>query len=332
MAKLRKDYSVRSANVPVKAALSQYRANRDLNMYRGMIYRVYYTDDPENTTSGSQNPQVVYDVILTSGPLEGQILTNVKTASSLGGQFNFEEIVFRKASRPFSGQLRVPLNQQDGDVVYIQFVCGNLSSPVIVGAGAHPLDVTNTGATSEDGPRRVVEYNGVNTLIDKNGNWILTRKGGAYDDVADYFTPNARDTIEAQIQLLHNQINRNVGAGTITEAMDGNAQKYTLMMKNGLTITFDGQGDQVTIVTKGGATLTIDGNAGTIKAVDNAGGTLKISGGKVGLGASSAEVVNLIYQLAQALATDLGNLGYPLVNQATYQQIASLAQGIEGGI
>jgi hypothetical protein len=306
------DDSILSANQSRKHLMEKNRIDNKDMLCRGMVLKVNYVDDKLNLTSNTQNPEVTYDVILSSGPMEGQILSNVRKMGILGGQYNFSEIVLRQASKPFSGTGAKDFNNQDGDIVYVLFVNGNLSSPAIVGLGNHPLDATNTGATKTDGPRLIEQFNGVNTLIDKNGNYTITRKGGSYDAVKDAFVPVDAGN-EAQIKFTSNKMTLSSNGQMVEQVIDGAAQKLTVTMQSGVTLTIDGAGNSITIK-------------------DSGGGTLKIANGKVGLGGSSAEVVDLISQIAMALTQSLGNLGYNLSNAATFAQIQAKADGIKGGI
>ena len=278
MAKVRTDQSVMSANTPARSQLSEERANRSTEMHRGMVFRIYYTDDPKNVTKNSQNPQVTYDVILISGPMEGQIIPNVRSASSLGGQYNYSETVLRKASKPFSGPGAVPLCKQDGDIVFIEFTNGLLSAPVIVGSGAHPLDKANTGAKKADGPYMVSEYNGVKTLIDKNGVFTLTRKGGQFDATQDFFIPAAGGN-EAQLKLEKEKLS--TSAKEVSIALDGTAKKISMVTPGGVTITVDGEGKKVTITAKGGS--------GEVE-IDGASGKISLKGDLVDIGAAASSL------------------------------------------
>ena len=89
----------------------------------------------------------------------------------------------------------------------------------------------------------------------------------------------------------------------------------------------------------------LDGNSDSIIAEDSAGAKLKISGGKVGLGTSSAELLEQIsLQLQElitwtntvaAVHTHQGNLGYPTTppTQATgYTNLGTQLTTIKGKV
>lgn len=349
MGKIRTDYSVQSSNLPVKRELAYNRANRDQNTHRGMVIDVLYVDDPRNPTRNSQNPQMVYDVILIGGPREGQIIKNCRSMNALGGKSNYAETVYRKASKPFVGVGALRLNQQDGDIVYVEFVDGDQSAAVISGLGNHPLDKDNTGATKSNGPRMVWEYNGVFNEVNKNGELTIRRKGGTYKSPDDFFEP-VKTGDEVTIQLKKNQLVQTVAKDAIKNDMDGNTESMTITFKSGMKVTIDGKNDVVKIESKGGAKATIDGKTGEVHLKDNGTGALRIKGSKVALGASSAELLQQIsdtldklktfFQNVDATHTHIGNLGYPTllpVETAQFIQVATdlgtikgLVDGIKG--
>ena len=297
---LRRDGSIRSANVPSYDKLAQNR-QKDYGLYRCMVMEVYYTDDPKNKTF--QNKQVTYDAVIIGGAKEGQIIKNIKAGSALGGEYNYSEKIYRKLEAPLSGAGKKAMAEQKGDIVYVEFLQGDPSAPVIIACGTSPLDLEKTGATKADGPRWVEEYNGVFKKIDKLGNLSIWIKGGIFDEEKGILVPT-EDPVQYAIQDEY----------SVAE------EKHTQTFKSGLKVETDGLNDKVVITTKAGAKVTVDGKTDTVELKDKGTGKLKITGNKVAIGANGIEVLAKLVESLTELATvfgtvkdhmHLGNLGYP---------------------
>ncbi len=305
---IRRDGSVQSANLPSKNNLMSERENVDHDMYRGMVVEVFFTDNNDNLTF--DNKQVTYDVLILGGTKEGTIIPNCKLANFLGGQYNYHERVLRKAENPFNGNTKRRLSEQKGDIVYVLFV-GKTSNPVIIGLGTHPLDKTTTGATLSDGPIWVQEFNGINTKIDKNGNYELVKKGGVFNSDKGYFVPADRSTEEENGEATAETFQARVkfsGGIMLWEdpkssiTLDKTNQTYKLLIgEKNVSLFMDGVNDSIKLLTQGTAELNLDK-------------------GKVALGASGTELLQKISDQLQELITlftavsihtHLGNLGYP---------------------
>jgi hypothetical protein len=335
---IRRDGSIRSANLPAKDLLKANLVEIDHNIYRCLITKRYFTDDKKNATF--QNKQVTYDAVILGGPKEGQTITNIKLAAHLGGQYNYHERILRPAQDPITGRGAVPLAEQKGDIIYVAFV-GKTSNPVIIGLGTHPLDLDTTGATKDDGMRYVEEYNGIFRSINKDGEFEFIRKGGVYNEDKQYFVPADRSEEEQNgsetpekfqarlkfsdgLMLWEDPVNSSLfdklnkkhtliigkdldangaeqGPPAVSQVIDGVAESITITTKSGLVIAIDGQNDKVEITTKGGSLLKVDGTSGEIQLKDNDGAALKLSGGMVGLGSASAELLDLFDQTLDAI-------------------------------
>lgn len=288
---IRQDGSVRSANTPAKRTLAAENVEVDNGMYRCMVIEVYYTDDEKNLTFN--NKQVTYDCLILGGRREGQIIANCKMSNLLGGQFNYHERILRKAESPFNGQGAVEPGRQKGDIVYVQFL-GKTSNPIIIGLGTHVLDETATGAIIEDGPVDKYEYNGVNTTINKNGEWEFVRKGGTFNAEKGYFTPADRateDGLEEPEQLFQARLKFSdnimlwedpvssiefkrdeklwthiVGKeeSVYKETIDGNAEVLKRVYKSGIEITEDGGSDKIQFKLASGTLIDVDGAGGIV--------------------------------------------------------------------
>jgi hypothetical protein len=297
MARLRLDGSVYSENTPSEDFEPRYNY---YGIYRVLLTAVHYTDDAKNIFGKTQTPEVTYDGVIIGGKDEGQQITNIRDAYSATGEIdNYSERTYRVCSRPLTGTNSLPVNQQDGAIVYVAMLAGNKAFPVIIGAGKSGLDVDVTGATRAESPRRIWEYNGVFFQIDNLGQLTISRKGGALNSLTRVFTP--ADSNEISLQWAQNQ-------------------KMSLTFQNGMSFVLDGSQDSATVKTAGG-------------------GELKLQAGKVALGTAPTETLAQISASLQDLITfanseanhvHLGNLGYLTSNPTTFANWTALASGLSG--
>lgn len=361
MSNYRFDGSVESTNTPTPQNTFH---RKDTAIYRCLITNVIYANDPKNITKNSQNSQVLYEAIILGGFKEGQIISNIRPMSLLGGKYNFEEKIYRKTSKDL---LKDRLNTHDGDVVYVLFNQGDPSAPCIIGCDKSFLNKSSTGSNIETGPQLVQQYNGVLTNINKDGEFTLTRKGGTYDTVKDYFVPidgveensqpdeNA-EPFQAKLQFSNNKMLwEDPQSGILFEKTE---KRYTLKVgktdeetpKDIYTEVIDSVNKKTTKTWDQGITIVEDSQNDTITFTTKAGGKIKIQADKIAMGASSAELLQQISDALQkhidwanntgAVHTHLGNLGYPTsapVETAQYIQLAtdlttikSLIDGIKG--
>lgn len=275
--KLRSDGSVQSSATPTPENLR----SQDFALYRGLVTRIIYVDDPANITKNSQNPRVLYECIVLGGFASGQVISNCRLSSDLGGESGYFERTLRAASNSISGGR---LSEADGDIVFIQFVQGHTGYPVIVALdhGIHTAD--KIGAKLSEGPRSVRQFNGVRETINKDGELILQVHGGSAVSEKGRFDAAATPLV------------------TTTVSKD---EKLIRTFKSGLNITEDGVGDKVTITTKSGVTVTIDGagnkvilaKGATIIELDGNGDKISLKGGFVDLGASVSDFAVLFNEL-----------------------------------
>ena len=227
--KHRHDGSIQSSATPTHDNTGR---ESDTALYRCMITRVIFVDDPNNITTNSQNSRVLYEAVVLGGFSSGQVIPNCRLSSILGGDFNFYERTLRAASKDVS---KTRLSNNDGDVVYVQFIQGTTGYPVIIALDEGLNTGANTGAVAADGQVLRWQYNGIFTEIDKNGNFTWIRKGGTFDAAKQFFTPATVEEIKTKVE----------------------SQKITITFKSGMTITLDGEADSATILTAGGAGIKV---------------------------------------------------------------------------
>lgn len=338
MGRIRQDGSIQSANTPDGRFLAKNRIDRDYAIYRCMISKVNYIDDPQNYTF--QNKQITYSAVIIGGKKEGQTIENIKSSNQYGGEHNFYERVWRQIEPNTKGIGEKPIAEQTGDIVFVAFIQGDTSAPVILSGGTQPLDEDSTGATRADGHRLRSQYNGVFEEINKDGEWEFTRKGGAYDDVKDFFTPQDKQEspeeeklFEARFKFSKNSMlwedpqnsitflkkekkyTLQVGENTIKEEFDGTAEKTTRTFKSGMVVEMDGKNDKITATMGSGTTMSIDGKSnkitidagGTQIVIDGNSGKIELKGDMIDIGKSVSDFAVLFSELMTAFNTHTHN-------------------------
>lgn len=274
------DGSIQSSNTPTwdKTGLKR----EDYAVYRCLVTQVLYVDDDQNISKNSQNPEVLYEVVILGGAPSGQTLSNCRLAGYLGGDTNHSERTLTATSKDISD---VRLEDNDGDIVYVQFNQGHDAYPVIIGLAKGLHDTT--GAALADGPRLLDFFNGFQTNINNKGEYSRTLNGGS--------TSNGRFT---------------PGTSAILNETWSQDEKLTRTYKSGLVVTEDGANDKVAMTTSGGASVTLDGKGMTISIkagstevlIDGNSGNIALKGQTVDLGSSTSDFVTMFTALASAWA------------------------------
>lgn len=275
----RKDGSIQSTNVP-----TPYNMGRrdDNNLYRAIVTEVIYTDNLKNITRGSKSPRVLYNCIILGGFLSGTQISNCRLAPHIGGDFQFYERVLRPCSESVS---KKGLMDQDGDIVYVQFIQGHSTFPLIV-AVDDSFDTTSyglMGATSEQGRGLRSLFNGVYEEITEAGNYKKIY-GYDLDGKGEHF-------LTEMVDLENKNYTKLYGSGlSVTEDVGGDL--YHVQTESGLELTVNGKNNQIIIKTPS-AELIVDGNSGKIS----------LKGQFVDLGESVTDMVTKYIELATAFAT-----------------------------
>jgi len=312
MAKLRSDGSRQSANAPDSRFLLKNKTQRDFGIYRCMITKVHYVGDSENFTF--QNQQVTYSAIIQGGDKEGQEIENIKSTDRFGGQYNYSERIWRPINYKSSGLSNKSFSENEGDIVYVSYIQGDTTNPIIIAGGVQLLDLDSTGATRSIGPILKEEYNGVLKHVNKDGEFSLIRKGGVFQSAEGYFLPQdkapgtTKDVFEAKMLWTENSMwwgdpqtyleflktekksTLSVGNGEIVQTWDAGNNLLTIVFKSGLTITANGAEDKAHISLASGDVLEIDGATNKIT----------LSSGFIDLGQLVTDFSLLAFQLISA--------------------------------
>lgn len=235
--KQRWDGSLQSANTPTYQQPGVPR--EDYAIYRCMVTKVFYVDDPGNITKNARNPCVLYEVVILGGAAMGQTLFPCRLAPSLGGNNNYEDYTLQATTKDIS---KVKLSDHDGDVVYVQFNQGHDAYPVIL-AGDKGINDVFSGTTASQGPRHIRQYNGVYQEINNQGEFTLKRKGGTLNNGS--FNPS--NGIEGILQFLKDSVRLGDDSSslTLTKSIDD----ALLKTKGGAE--FHAKGDKISLGAQG---------------------------------------------------------------------------------
>jgi hypothetical protein len=274
---IRPDGSVRSSNIPSKKSFFKNEYQNSSNIHRGIVVGVLYADDPKNVTVKSENPVVLYEVLVLTGELAGQMFTNVRKMENLGGEYSYSEHVLRAMAEntEFSGAGGKKVKETQGDVVILGFLGGQKRNPIILGGEKSPKN-SDTSAKKADGPRKIEEYNGIRTEINKDGEFKLVQKGGSFQAKEGFFKPNERSSdYESTIEMKD--------------------ESLIIVFKSGMRIVMDAKNDSVILETKDGSNITVEGNK------------ISLSGSSVEVGSSAAFSAVLFENLQAAFNTHIHN-------------------------
>lgn len=331
---------------------NQLRGNSDagyynrFGLYPGIVKKVVYTDDDENT---SGDIEYVVNIL-------GQDYPGVSDIRHAGGIHN-SHIRVRKgvdstrmgaasamsmsALNP-SGSCSLP-EDLDGDAVWCLFIRGNSEFPVIIGSRRSPREAENPDyvePTESEGVFERYEMNGVEFLIDKDGNFTVSQVGQKNAKLAGAMygsVPKVPPFIENPEAIFP-------VPSVVTFGYNGDFE--VSINEDQLRMTFTKSSNSWEVVAGFGATISVDGTTDAITASTATGSTLKLANGQVGLGSSGGEVVDLLAQVTDQLidtmtklSTTMGNLGFPISTAADFTAminkmvpIKSKIAAIKGGI
>jgi hypothetical protein len=285
--RIRRDGSVQSQGTPT---WSNAGRKEDNGLYRCMVTKVVYVDDPANITKNAANARVLYDVVVLGGFASGQVISNCRLSSDLSGPENYWERILQASSKDVS---KTRLEESDGDIVYVQFIQGHTGYPVIV-ALDNAIKISAIGAKKADGPRSVRQYNGVKEEINKDGELTTSIHGGTATADKGAFKAASTPLVTTKVSK-DEKITTTFKSGMVM-VQDGKSDKYTLTTQGGAIVEVDGKGGKITIK-KGSTTIEIDGN----------GDKISLKGGFVDLGASVSDFAVLFTELLTAFNTHTHN-------------------------
>lgn len=192
MSRYTEDGGVIPSGVPIVQRNSQEH-NKLFGLYRGIIIRTVYPDDPQNSTG----ERVEY--IVRVGRQDYPNAINMRVG---GGINNFNERIRKGSERSFTGKLdRSTYNENlDGEIVYVLFLEGYGNVPIIIGGDNHPRQASYKKFSKKDGRFDFTEFEGVEFLIDKSSNYTIKHVGRKSPD-GSILNPEA---VDSQIKMHGN--------------------------------------------------------------------------------------------------------------------------------
>ena len=329
--KYRYDGSVQASATPTYQNAGR---KEDYATYRCVVTKVLYVDDANNITINSTNPRVLYDVVVLGGYAAGQVISNCRLASDLGGESGFYERVLRASTSDVSVSR---LSDSDGDIVLVQFVQGHTSYPMIVALdnGIHTSD--KIGAKLAQGPRLLREYNGIRETINNDGEWKHEVKGGTAVKEKGNFKA-------APIPLVTREIKKEETMTTTFKSgikfhVDGPKDRATATFKNGIVLDIDGILDKVNLTTKEGCIVDVDGKNAkitltykeTIIELDGKTEKISLKGKYVDLGAAVSDFAVLFNELLNTFNSHTHNYiapAHPAGSTPTTPPTAPMMQSV----
>jgi phage gp45-like len=104
-----------------------------------------------------------------------KILATCRVMNRYGGVFNYEDVILRGYKTDDKPDKIKNFSSKAGDIVLVAFLNGESREGVILGGMHHTARKTDLKA--EDGPQYKSEFNGIETSINKDGEYKLIFKG-----------------------------------------------------------------------------------------------------------------------------------------------------------
>ena len=347
------DGGVISNKVPMGQKDAQERF-RMFGLYRGVVLRTVYPEDPENTNKN----RVEYVI-----KVGGQEYKGARNLHDGGGVYNYEERIRKHTEKSFKNKLAKSSYDEDldGEVVYVMFLEGHGNVPVIVGSAEHSKHAQYSKPKRSDGIFDVEEFNGVEFMVDKDSNYTIKHVGrkdpnekiqntAAVDSTItmhgngdiEFNTHGTGGTSDLGMKFTKEDKKVRLHAQNNIATMDADGvviqdkNSNIIKMESG-KVTFTIAGDakmdasgKAEVVAGGDATLTAGGNvgltaAGALNMAANGGTSTMTGSGGVNVGSSGSvtKVDGSVVLLAGGgvpvarlgdLAIGVGNLGAPVLS------------------
>lgn len=354
----RPDGSFQTENLPSR---TNRRTQPEHGIHAGMVVEFYDTLDPLNKSSRdgtSFGKEVTYDVIITGGEYDGAVFYNVPMAKQFYGTNNYHEITLKSSIHPLlldEGNefnfIGVP--QRNGDRVLIQFLSGNMSAPIITGILTHPDNPYEEKSIVELGQVKRSSFNGVREEILGDGEYLWAKGFGEFLPYP-VITPNVNNLLQpfiheyVPVPTLEDSITVSASAGALGVSYSIDVSVVPLAVVT-TSVSIDGVLDTIELSTAVGSGLSISGLTDTVELSTLVGGGLSISpleisltnligagltinaAGQITLGNPAVELMDLLVQLVQSLATaTYSGFGAPGSNVADLTLLLAQFQLLKG--
>lgn len=270
--------------------------------------------------------------------------TNARLMTRFGGVYNYEDFTLRgyKSDRDISEI--TDINIKPGDLVVVVFLNGNPTDALIIGALRHRARQHELKA--DDGPQYKSEFNGIETFINKDGEYRLTFLGQPTNIAKLNEKPKKpiekpqRDKETSGSYVLLDK----TGSIEINDVStkDGGNQMLRIDKKGG-TIKIKSGSIDVTL-TKKQEKVDVSCKTVDVKAKDlftvstkdtniKSSSSVKINSPKIAIGKNGVELLDQIFQLVEAIGmlTPISPMGPCTAMQAAPQwsQVKQVQQKIK---
>lgn len=269
---------------------------------------------------------------------------NARLMTRFGGVYNYEEFTLRgyKSDRDISEI--IDLSIKPGDLVVVVFINGNSSDALIIGAIRHRTREHQLKA--EDGPQYKSEFNGIETFINKDGEYRLTFLGQP--------TNLSKLNEKPSKQIDKPQRDKNTTGSYVLMDKTGSIEINDVSTKDGgnQMLRIDKTGGTIKIksgsiditLTKKQEKIDVSCKTVDIKAKDlftvstkdtsiKSSSSVKINSPKIAIGKNGVELLDQIFQLVEAIGmlTPISPMGPCTAMQAAPQwsQVKQVQQKIK---
>lgn len=291
------DSSIWKSNAAYAAA-----DKKDTSVRVGMVREIVYDD------AGAQTKYLVEVFDKTN-----QMPVLCVRLDKVGGAFNYEE--YTHVNNPVDERNLSSGSKygvRTGDVVLVAFANGDSREGFILGGIRHPARKEKVGKAS--GQAYMAEFNGMNTSINKDGEWKLTFRG-VPTNFSKLSTPSTgadvpEPTYNDSVGTSYMQFDK-TGSWTLSDSSQQKPQSIKIDKPNGkiiitsgaVTITMDKNAELTAMVTKD---MTVDASNSITKTTKEysltASTFTKIKSPKVAIGTDGIELLDQLVKLVDALA------------------------------
>lgn len=231
----------------------------------------------------------------------------------MGGAYNYEE--YTHVANPVEQKNLSSGSKyavRTGDVVLVAFAGGDSREGFILGGIRHPARKEKVG--KDTGQAYNAEFNGMNTSINKDGEWKFTFRGiptnisklSTPSDGSDVPDPTYNDAVGTSYMQFDK-----TGSWTLSDNAQSKPQSVKVDKPNGkiivtsgaVTITLDKNAELIAMVTKD---MTVNASKSITKTTQEfsltASTFTKIKSPKVAIGTDSIELLNELVKLIEALS------------------------------
>lgn len=238
------------------------------------------------------------------------IIANCKLVRRLGGIWNYEDVVHKGYNYFDSKPDLTGFDVRAGEMVLVVYLGGESREGIILGSLSHPG--RKPELKMNDGPQIKSEFNGIETFINKDGEYLLTFKGqptnlSALDSPPSGQLPKAE--YDKKIGSTFMKFDK-TGGWELNDNSEEDKQSIKIDKATGamtftagkVTVVLNKKEENITVTSKM-LTITVkDKVAITAKDLNvKASGTVKISSPKIAIGTDGIELFEQLLKLIEEL-------------------------------